>query len=84
MDDIEGGFKEKTVLVTGGAGAIRGNIVKALNAFDTSTKSRSYNSIKSRIQTIVKDQHDFHFRNKDRNLAFQAPLILLCPPTAKE
>jgi len=35
MNEIQEGFKDKTVLVTGGAGAIGGNLVKALNNYDT-------------------------------------------------
>jgi nucleoside-diphosphate-sugar epimerase len=35
MDEIKKGFKEKTVLVTGGAGAIGGNLVRKLNEFGT-------------------------------------------------
>jgi nucleoside-diphosphate-sugar epimerase len=33
--DVEEGFSDKTVLVTGGAGAIGGNLVQALNRLDT-------------------------------------------------
>ena len=32
MDDVEGGYEGKTVLVTGGAGAIGGNLVRRLDA----------------------------------------------------
>jgi UDP-glucose 4-epimerase len=35
MNEIQDGFKDKTVLVTGGAGAIGGNLVKALDNYDT-------------------------------------------------
>lgn len=35
MNELQEGFKGKTVLVTGGAGAIGGNLVKKLDAFDT-------------------------------------------------
>ena len=35
MEDISESFKDKTVLVTGGAGAIGGNLVRALNDLDT-------------------------------------------------
>jgi UDP-glucose 4-epimerase len=35
MDELQEGFKGKTVLVTGGAGAIGGNLVKALDRYDT-------------------------------------------------
>jgi len=35
MEDISESFKDKTVLVTGGAGAIGGNLVRALNELDT-------------------------------------------------
>jgi UDP-glucose 4-epimerase len=35
MDEISEGFVGKTVLVTGGAGAIGGNLVRALNELDT-------------------------------------------------
>ena len=31
MDDVDGGYEGKTVLVTGGAGAIGGNLVLRLN-----------------------------------------------------
>ena len=35
MNELQDGFKGKTVLVTGGAGAIGGNLVKALDDYDT-------------------------------------------------
>jgi len=35
MEDIQESFNDKTVLVTGGAGAIGGNLVRALNELDT-------------------------------------------------
>lgn len=35
MDEIQEGFSGKTVLVTGGAGAIGGNLIRALNDLDT-------------------------------------------------
>jgi len=35
MKEIQEGFLEKTVLVTGGAGAIGGNLVRALDTIDT-------------------------------------------------
>jgi nucleoside-diphosphate-sugar epimerase len=35
MNDVQEGFRNKTVLVTGGAGAIGGNLVRALDSFDT-------------------------------------------------
>ncbi len=35
MEDIQESFNDKTVLVTGGAGAIGGNLVRALNDMDT-------------------------------------------------
>ena len=35
MNELQEGFKDKTVLVTGGAGAIGGNLVKALDNYDT-------------------------------------------------
>jgi len=35
MNELQEGFKGKTVLVTGGAGAIGGNLVKALDNYDT-------------------------------------------------
>ncbi len=35
MDELQEGFKDKTVLVTGGAGAIGGNLVRALDKLDT-------------------------------------------------
>src|SRR5512135_1728855 len=35
MDELQEGFKDKTVLVTGGAGAIGGNLVRALDNLDT-------------------------------------------------
>ncbi len=35
MNDLQEGFKDKTVLVTGGAGAIGGNLVRALDSLDT-------------------------------------------------
>ncbi len=35
MHELQEGFKNKTVLVTGGAGAIGGNLVRALDSYDT-------------------------------------------------
>lgn len=35
MNELQEGFKNKTVLVTGGAGAIGGNLVRALDSYDT-------------------------------------------------
>jgi len=35
MDDVDGGYEGKTVLVTGGAGAIGGNLVRRLNDLNT-------------------------------------------------
>jgi nucleoside-diphosphate-sugar epimerase len=35
MNELQDGFKGKTVLVTGGAGAIGGNLVRALDTWDT-------------------------------------------------
>ena len=35
MNELQEGFKDKTVLVTGGAGAIGGNLVRVLNTYDT-------------------------------------------------
>ena len=35
MNELQEGFKNKTILVTGGAGAIGGNLVKALDSYDT-------------------------------------------------
>jgi nucleoside-diphosphate-sugar epimerase len=35
MNELQEGFKNKTVLVTGGAGAIGGNLVRVLDGFDT-------------------------------------------------
>jgi UDP-glucose 4-epimerase len=35
MNEVQEGFRNKTVLVTGGAGAIGGNLVRALDSFDT-------------------------------------------------
>jgi UDP-glucose 4-epimerase len=35
MNELQEGFRNKTVLVTGGAGAIGGNLVRALDSFDT-------------------------------------------------
>ena len=35
MEDISESFNDKTVLVTGGAGAIGGNLVRTLNDLDT-------------------------------------------------
>ena len=35
MDDVDGGYEGKTVLVTGGAGAIGGNLVRRLNGLST-------------------------------------------------
>jgi len=35
MENVSESFKDKTVLVTGGAGAIDGNLVQALNELDT-------------------------------------------------
>jgi len=35
MNDVQEGFRNKTVLVTGGAGAIGGNLVRVLDSFDT-------------------------------------------------
>jgi UDP-glucose 4-epimerase len=35
MDQLKEGFKGKTILITGGAGAIGGNLVKALDTFET-------------------------------------------------
>ena len=35
MNELQEGFKDKTVLVTGGAGAIGGNLVRALDSYDT-------------------------------------------------
>ncbi|PWR72755.1 NAD-dependent epimerase/dehydratase family protein [Methanospirillum lacunae] len=35
MNDINEGFEDKTILVTGGAGAVGGNLVRALDALDT-------------------------------------------------
>ena len=35
MNELQEGYKGKTVLVTGGAGAIGGNLVKALDTYDT-------------------------------------------------
>jgi len=35
MNELQEGFKNKTVLVTGGAGAIGGNLVRTLDSYDT-------------------------------------------------
>ncbi len=35
MNDLQEGFRDRTVLVTGGAGAIGGNLVRALDRLDT-------------------------------------------------
>jgi UDP-glucose 4-epimerase len=35
MNELQEGFKNKTVLVTGGAGAIGGNLVRVLDSYDT-------------------------------------------------
>jgi len=35
MNELQEGFKDKTILVTGGAGAIGGNLVRALDSYDT-------------------------------------------------
>jgi UDP-glucose 4-epimerase len=35
MNELQEGFRNKTILVTGGAGAIGGNLVKALDSYDT-------------------------------------------------
>jgi len=35
MNDVQEGFRNKTVLVTGGAGAIGGNLVRTLDSYDT-------------------------------------------------
>ena len=35
MNELQEGFRNKTILVTGGAGAIGGNLVRALDSYDT-------------------------------------------------
>lgn len=70
MNDLQDGFKRKTILVTGGAGAIGGNLVKALDALNTKkiiildnlSSSYSWNIPKSpKIQfihgDILNDEH---------------------------
>jgi nucleoside-diphosphate-sugar epimerase len=70
MNELQEGFKGKTVLVTGGAGAIGGNLVKALDTYDTKkiiildnlSSSYEWNIPKSpKIQfihgDILKDEH---------------------------